>query len=336
MDDRKRLKSLFTNAPAELPEVTVVPAGKYSGERDTSGNDTGSAGSTSAVGPNRTSAPFTRAVPRTDHRGEYDATSRPVYSPPHRRALVAKVDYHNTMRRGSSNTTFTRPVGDASGSNDAVGGRLDPFEGWEEEKGLSFPQPAAAAAQRAVARTVNPRGETRQPRGVPGAQIRGPGVMTKSSSASSGSSPCRRRTPRPTRQRRGVSDERASPTIQQRMSSSRQSTENTHCDSAGNYGTDTDSDNGWMKGPEHQLSTSGFPKQLAVSGGLHDVAGASQSRRFIGVGVGGVRRRSGSRGRNAGIQGVEASEPKFKNNLHPAWKPKGLIRRQRAVAMIER
>ncbi|CAN0445203.1 unnamed protein product, partial [Ectocarpus sp. 12 AP-2014] len=124
--ENQRYKSLFTNAPAELPEVTVKPAG--------GGDNTNlQVGGTNA---RDRSISTSRATSREDMKvkagGGSDSMAGPNQLTNSRRVRTAKVDYHNSVRRKSSNTSFTHPVGHPGGL-DALApsqSRVESLKGW--------------------------------------------------------------------------------------------------------------------------------------------------------------------------------------------------------------
>ncbi|CAB1115526.1 unnamed protein product [Ectocarpus sp. CCAP 1310/34] len=126
--DHQRYKSLFTNSPAELPEVTVMPAG--GGD-----NNNLQVGGTNARDRSMSTS---RAASREDMKVKAGRGSDGMAGPNHptnyRRAQTAKVDYHNSVRRKSSNTSFTHPVGHPGGL-DALApsqSRVESLRGWGE------------------------------------------------------------------------------------------------------------------------------------------------------------------------------------------------------------
>ncbi|CBJ26550.1 expressed unknown protein [Ectocarpus siliculosus] len=126
--ENQRYKSLFTNAPAELPEVTVMPAG--GGD-----NNNLQVGGTNA---RDLSISTSRADSREDMKvkagGGSDGMAGPNQPTNYRRAQTAKVDYHNSVRRKSSNTSFTHQVGHPGGL-DALApsqSRVESLKGWGE------------------------------------------------------------------------------------------------------------------------------------------------------------------------------------------------------------
>lgn len=343
-DDRQRFKSLLTNAPAPLPEVKDGIATKKNGIRvspdfggmENESASAGSAGSAGLTGSHGVSAPQSL---RQGLRGE-GSDSRVDSPTPYRRAMTAKVNYHNTLMRRSLNTTFTHPVGHSDSLVDALFSRSDPLEGWGEEKETSFQQPRSAvvAAQKARENIAN-RGATEQGRWVPGAQSKGAVEVEGSSNTHSMAAGHPQQTTCSPAQRKDKLDERDAPTKQQLASEISLASNITHRDGTGGSGNGGRS-NGWGKRSLHKTSSktpvdTEFSRQLAVAGGLQGQAGGHGGvHGFMGQAIprlqGRTNRHVAGRGADSGVDGAESN-----NNLHPAWRPKGLTRRQRAVSVVE-
>ncbi|CAM9894050.1 unnamed protein product, partial [Hapterophycus canaliculatus] len=124
--EHQRYKSLFTTAPAELPAVTVVPAG--------GGDDSLPAGS---ADPQYRTADAAKAAAKgrggVNVVGAGGSGGGDVGQPAsYRRAQAVKMDYHNPVRRRSSDTSFTHPVGHPGGLSSTVQFRSHPdfLRGW--------------------------------------------------------------------------------------------------------------------------------------------------------------------------------------------------------------
>lgn len=344
--EHQRYKSLFTDAPAELPGVTVVPAGRSGAP----------AGDESARQQNKNPS----ATPGEDEGSTSRSDSRR-----RRRPEAVRIDYHNSVRRRSSNTSFTHPVGH-TGSLETLlrsQSRPDSLEGWEDgqaetagaaaSRGPARERARASGKMSVVAAATAADGQEEPFRWIPGAHSdRGPvfhsptgkhgkgGTADHSGAGGSSGRPVSSRqvaasTNRLAQPRRTATAAAASPNRPQGGSTT----------------------GGWAPPPSPPSSASAsaspsassfseLPRQLAVPGSLVDGAAAtglsSSGVGFAAAGQGrlerarrggggrGGRPQAGGTGGGVGVGAIEL------NNLHPAWRPKGLRRRQRAVSVVER
>ncbi|CAM9851016.1 unnamed protein product [Scytosiphon promiscuus] len=354
----QRYKSLFTNAPAELPAVTVLPAG--------GGDDRPSAGSASP--PHR-----------TVNAG--DPVGADVHQPAsYRRAQTAKIDYHNPVRRKSSNTSFTHPVGHPGGLNAAVQFRSQPdsLRAWgdgqaDAASAETSGSPDALSRKRRVNTPVDggrAATDREEPfRWIPGAHgDRRPIVHSRWATKSRKSANINENNvARDSSSTRGPTATPAGAAVAAHgapgSASSASSGEAAATADRFAKGKATPSSGltrgrgGWvdprgssLPSPTNTASSSGLPRQLAVpgslivaeegagvtgggfantAGGLPSSADRRRLRHSMSAASGGGRRQPG--GATSGAR-REAEV----NNLHPAWRPKGLTRRQRATSVIRR
>lgn len=371
--EQQRYKSLFTNAPAELPGVTVVPAGGGGGDADADGSSP--AGTASAQ--HRPTSTWATAADSEGARGTNHTVNQPTNR---RRAQTARVDYHNSVRRRSSNTSFTHPVGHPSGLDSLVESqsRPDSLEGWEDGQpgtamraagapGSSRARAKAGARVSVVASAATTTGEQEEPfRWIPGAQTnRTPVVHSHRSNKKGTISPAK-----PSLAANGTSGSGKSASLPgeaagstHRLAQPKRAAATTNAsrplvgNTVGWVGAVLDQPRGSSSSPSSPPSgTASFfelPRQLAVpgnllvaedgatgvGGGIGSAGGAvpagrnrrvQHAKRGGGGGGSGGRQQHGVAGGGRGSGGAES------NNLHPAWRPKGLTRRQRAVSMVER
>lgn len=302
--DTERYKSLFTNAPVELPEVTVVPA----------------SGSSENIG---------------SRQGETDAVvgglgdeGSPLRRRP--RAQTAKVNYHNAVRRKSSNTLFTHPIGHPSGLNIHVQSHSELLGRWGEGGGNGdFSQAATVVGgnangvkSAAVITTANTADEELF-RWIPGAQNTGPIVHSTSIAAAV---------------RQGTSSSYNKVASTGAGSSNLQLAQFRRMAAAKRSPNDVT--NGWV-GAVYDSSCAdsfGLSNKLAVLGGFQGEQVGVEGDGTSGIGSAERlhkmrRERRGSR--QAGARGAVARAAEL-NNLHPPWRPKGLASRQRAMSTVER
>lgn len=365
--DHQRYKSLFTNAPAELPAVTVLPVG--------SGDDNYLAGSASpqhrtgnpaeALGKGRGAVNTTSGV-GADTGGSGDIDRPPSYM--YRRAQTVKMDYHNTLRRKSSNTSFTHPVGHPSGLNATVQFRSHPdfLRGWGDgqAEGATGTGGSSNAAVRKrggnvpVEAGATTPGQEEPFRWIPGAHSdRRPVVHSHGSNEGPDSSSVRGRTSTPTKAAAVVhgAPGPASSTSSVDAAATANRFARTSAPTGGRPGGRgewVDPRASSLLSPSNSASRTALPRQLAVPGSLLVAQqGAAVTGGGIGNAAGGMpssadRHRlrhsmsaaSGGGSRKPG--GADSSgrrgEGAERNNLHPAWRPKGLTRRQRATSVIQR
>ena len=344
--EQQRYKSLFTNAPAELPGVTVVPAGGGGGggmpEEDAS-------------------------VPSKALDGGRGGGSASRSHINRRRADAVKIDYHNSVRRRSSNTSFTHPVGHPS-SLDALlqsQSRPDTLDGWGDGQAEAVAA-AARGSSRSRARAggnvsvvasaaANAADGQEEPfRWIPGANSdRAPvflspngrnrnrdGITEASPGGGSRADASGSARPASSYQEEALLNRLARP---RRTAATAASSSRPH-----GAGTGT---GGWAHPPSSSPASSSssyseLPRQLAVPGSLVDEAAVTGlSGSGVGPGAGPsrlerARREGGGGGRGGRSQarasgGVGGGAAEL-NNLHPAWRPKGLRRRQRAVSVVQR
>lgn len=366
--EHTRYKSLFTNAPSELPGVSVVPAGRGDG---------------SAVAE---TASAQHSVTAGKERGNASAGGigggggiNPIIS---RRAQTAKIDYHNSVRRRSSNTSFTHPVGHPDGLDALVStqSRPDALEGWaDEQTGVAA---SAGASRRAIAKAgatvaANVNGEDEPYRWIPGAHTnRAPVVHSHTKNNAANRFSGRRRLSSPTKSASAAHEAPGSATSSpsadatvastNRLAQPRLMAAATPSRPRGSGDGRSDSGNrsgngrgGWVgavlddprvssSSPSVASPYSELPRQLAVPGSLRVaeegetvVGGLLGNGTDSGFGAAGPRLQVGTGSSGGGKMPPGAGGGKMGgvgglNNLHPAWRPKGLSRRQRAVSIIER
>lgn len=336
--EHQRYKSLFTNAPAELPEVTVIPAG---------GDDNDNNLQVGGMNARDRSTSASRAASREGMKVKAgsgsDGMAGPNQPTNNRRAQTAKVDYHNSVRRKSSNTSFTHPVGHPGGLDALVPSqsRVESLKGWGEGQ----PVVVAAAGRgdssgtRGLARPVSVAGGSAATTGaheehfrwIPGeAHKNKPPVVHSHSRKGSPANPSVRA---PTSNSSAGETEVSA----NRLPQTRRTT---------NSGRSRGSSGGSGSPAEYVLdgnrgaASRKLPRQLAVPGSwvLTEAAGAGGAvGSNHGSGLHGIQGRTGGGARQpGGASGGRAGAVAETNNLHPAWRPKGLTRRQRAVSVVER
>ncbi|CAM9121890.1 unnamed protein product, partial [Ectocarpus sp. 4 AP-2014] len=335
--ENQRYKSLFTNAPAELPEVTVMPAG---------GGDNNNLQEGGTSDRDR-SISTSRAASREDMKvkagGGSDGMAGSNQPTNYRRAQTAKVDYHNSVRRKSSNTSFTHPVGHPGGL-DALApsqSRVESLQGWGEGQTVDV----AAAGRgdssetRGLARPVSVAGgpaaitgPLEEPfRWIPGeAHKSKPPVVHFHSRKGSPANPSARV---PTSN--SSAGETKAPAT--KLPQPRRTTNSARSrGSAGSNGSPTE----YVLDDNRGTASGKLPRQLAVPGSwvLTEAAGAGGA---VGsnhrAGLHGLQgRRGGGSRQPGGASGRRTGAVTETNNLHPAWRPKGLTRRQRALSVVER
>ena len=393
----QRYKSLFTNAPAELPAVTVVPAGGGGGRGDDNGDGNPPEGGASAHHRPTTTTTTTWATEtgssnnnnNNDHHQGARGSASPNMNQPaiRRRAQTAKIDYHNSVRRRSSNTTFTHPVGHPSGLDTLVQSQqkqqqprpVESLEGWGDgQTGLApgggSGRTSANKAGGKVSVVASAEGagagtEQEEPfRWIPG----GAGQANRTPVVHSHRNNKRGGVLSPAAAKLAPSasaDETAAGSATRlsqpkRMAAAASSSRPRGGNTVGWVGAVLDEPRGHSSSaasfsppPSAASSYAELPRQLAVpgsllvgeegstgivggifggaDGGAGTAAGHSRlqhaNRGFGGVGG---RQQRGMGGRGGGGRGGRG--PAEANNLHPAWRPKGLTRRQRAVSMVQR
>ncbi len=359
-EEQQRYKSLFTNAPAELPGVTVVPAGSGGA----------AAGDDGAQQQNK--SPSAAALGE-DGGGAGRSNGR------RRRPEAVKIDYHNSVRRRSSNTSFTHPVGHPGGLETLLRSqsRPDSLEGWEDGQtetaaGAAGSRGAARARARAggkmsvVAAATAADGQEEPFRWIPGAHAdRGPvfhsptgrhrkagatdpssgGRVLASHADASGAMGSSGR-PGSYRQEASSMNRLAQPRRTATAAAANPSGAQGGS-IAGGWALPSSPPSSASASPSASASSfSELPRQLAVPGSLVDEAAAtglaSSGVGFAAAGQGRFERPrrggdgQGGRPQAGGAAGGVGGGALELNNLHPAWRPKGLRRRQRAMSVIER
>lgn len=354
VSSNERYKSLFTNAPAELPEVSVVPVSDSC--RNPSGGEVGATSNANSDGPGspvRTQAtperlplsPPNAAWVKVVDEGDANTTggddTNQTYASPRRRAQTVKVDYHNTVQRKSGDTSFVHPVGHPNGISDLVQhSQSELLEGWKQdakavgERGMRGSVVTVARGRADVAAKVGSKATARNSgdnHGPMQSTRTRPLAVADGNAAQSGAWSLEKGGVR------SLSEETSS----KRLSRSRRGTA-ASAQSSGDTG-------GWAgivydKERSSSASTIGLPRQLSFGTGLEARIGREGKRDFGGNSVGAdgaglfehSRRIAGGNTPGVGRSWGRNMQSREANNLHPAWHPKGLTRRQRAVSTLER
>lgn len=312
------------NTPAGLVDPTPMPSGRTGRPRVVSPGDEhdglslgsntegGSPVSTQASAGNRARG---RGANGSDHPS------------PLRRAITPKVDYHNAVRRGSRGDTFSNGVGDPEALKDFVVVRRNAPQGGTDPRHAVPPHVSATPKQ--MTRAVSPRQAKASEWIFPGIDS----DLGGASSSSAGALPGRANIA----SRRGPA---ATQVVYHGGTSTPWPGGGGSGQAGGILGASVNARSGTgslhdgVSSSQHRQMmeprgvTAGLPRQLALAGAL----GHNQ-----GVGFPlGERGRQGDLRGHSGAGGSEAPGRAELNNLHPAWKPKSLRRRQSVVSVVER